>query len=192
MAEQTFRVAVLQRSSAQDLVNVLHWRGDVGLVTEESMDDLAAAIQEDWIPTLKQYQVNGVSYVGLQIRSVENSLVGKDYVFSQIGGLVGDYGARQVALVCALKSGLVGRRFNGRFYLGGISEAYITNGVVASNVVAELTAAFSNKLTVQTSTGVPWALQIYSKKFGVSTPVKSIIVRDNPGIIRRRRLGHGS
>jgi len=192
MADQTFRVAILQKSSSQDLVNVLHWRGDVGSVTEASMDDLASAIEEDWVSTVRQYQVSGLTYVGCQIRSVENPLVGKDYAFAVAGALTGDYGARQVSIVCALKSGLIGRRFNGRFYLGGISEAYITNGAVLSNVVTEMTAALTAKTEIQTSTGVPWALQVYSKKFGVSTPVNAVLVRDNPGIIRKRRLGVGS
>ncbi|RPJ19620.1 MAG: hypothetical protein EHM35_20435 [Planctomycetaceae bacterium] len=107
----------------------------------------------------------------------------------------------QTALIFSLKTGFAGRRFRGRFYLGGLAYGSLQSTglwqsatITASNTYG--TAARNLNAGVQavpmvvhspTNAAVPG-----TQCQDCSTLVTSIIVRDIPGTQRRRRIGVGA
>jgi hypothetical protein len=92
----------------------------------------------------------------------------------------------QNAIVVSWKTGLGGRSFRGRTYLGPISQAVITSaGVVSAGSRTTIQNAATALIAALDTVGMP--LAVYSRKLGEATPVTSAAVGTTVDTQRRRR-----
>lgn len=113
--------------------------------------------------------------------------------FPITGGAAYDELPRQVALVVTHKTAYAGRRYRGRHYLPAMTEAYSGSGVFASTLTNALQTYYDDLVAALgvggTNADYEWV--VWSAKNGAAYPVKQAIVRNNPAVIRRRRVGVG-
>lgn len=99
----------------------------------------------------------------------------------------------QVALVTTEKTAFAGRSYRGRTYLPGLTETDSDSGLWTSTCTNAMLTAWNNFLAVFGSAGssTDWRWVVWSTKLGSANNITSVVVRNNPGIIRRRRVGVG-
>lgn len=115
----------------------------------------------------------------------------------------GDYAPSWLASVHVLRSGLAGRRYRGRFFLGGLSEAEINGNSITGNragygpaYATALLGAFGPAGTVATD----YRLCVYSRKLRSTgatctecgNAVNTVQNRTAIGSMRSRRPGSGA
>lgn len=114
--------------------------------------------------------------------------------FPVTGGNVGqDELAHQLAMVCTLKTAYAGRSYRGRIYLPGLTEQSTTSGLWIGATCTAVQTALDTLLGFFGASGssTDWRWVVWSEKLKTANNVTSVIVRNNPGVVRRRRIGVG-
>lgn len=108
-------------------------------------------------------------------------------------GNISDELPHQVAQVVTLKTAYAGRSYRGRVYLPALQESQTTNGAFTSGHAATIQGFFDTMIGVFGAAGsdTNWRLVVWSTKLQAANNVVSAVVRTNPGVIRRRRIGVG-
>lgn len=101
--------------------------------------------------------------------------------------------SRQVSLVVTHKTSYAGRSYRGRHYIPGMSSEYISGGLFTGADITAIQTYYDDLVAALGLGGANADYQwvVWSDKLNVATPVSSAIVRTNPGVIRRRRIGVG-
>ena len=113
--------------------------------------------------------------------------------FPLLGSIATEEPPHQVAIVVSTKTAYAGRSYRGRNYLPAMPETGFTAGLVEStlgnaiqtyydDLVAGIGAAGSNA-------DYEWV--VWSEKLQAFFGITDTIVRDVPGVVRRRRVGVG-
>lgn len=124
-----------------------------------------------------------------------------------IGALTGDALPGQNSMLVSVHTGVRGRRYRGRFYVPGVTEASQTGGRVIAPQLTALNALAAGIQSSFTGSGnVNWELAVYSpvspppppvkvpklKPDTITTPATGLIADSVIVTQRRRRLGVGA
>lgn len=110
------------------------------------------------------------------------------------GALAGGFELpHQIALVTTIKTAYAGRSYRGRCYLPAMAEGNSTNGMFTTGATTPVNSAWTTFLSHVGSAGsdTNWRFVVWSSKLNTANNVTSVVVRSNPGVIRRRRVGVG-
>jgi hypothetical protein len=101
--------------------------------------------------------------------------------------------AHQVALVVSTKTAFAGRSYRGRNYLPAIPEASITAGLFDNALVDAVQVYYDDLVAALGASGanVDYQWVVWSKRLQASNGITDTIVRNIPGVVRRRRIGVG-
>lgn len=113
--------------------------------------------------------------------------------FPLAGSLGVEETAHQTAIVVSTKTLYAGRSYRGRNYIPAIPESGFTGGLVTSSVGNALQTYYDDLVAALGNSGsnADYMWVVWSEKLQASNGVVDTIVRDVPGVIRRRRVGVG-
>jgi hypothetical protein len=113
--------------------------------------------------------------------------------FPLAGTIAVEETAHQTAIVVSTKTLYAGRSYRGRNYLPAIPESGFTGGLVTSSVGNALQTYYDDLVAALGNSGsnADYMWVVWSEKLQASNGVTDTIVRDVPGVIRRRRVGVG-
>lgn len=186
-----YRVSIIGAAYGAQIVNTFHVRQVSGLIGTVQGD-----IQSVWNTSCKTTYLAllaaGYSHQRLNVIKVSaGAPEGGDEALTGPGTAVGDPLPIQAAGVLSCRTGIPGRRYRGRMYLGPFTE----NDQASSTLTGtKLTAinAFATAMFGAFSSTDQFEWVIWSEVGGFSTPVTNVIAQPIMGIIRRRRPGQGA
>lgn len=174
-------------------VVTLHIKFLTGVAT---FNGAAAYIKTNLLSLLATQQANTFRWdkiVGLTRNTIPK--VSGEYVtgFPIAGGAAVDENPHQVAMVVTHKTQYAGRSYRGRHYLPATSDQATTNGIYIGTYVSAIQQYYDDLVAALGLGGsnADYQWVVWSDKLDVATPVSQAIVRNNPGVIRRRRIGVG-
>jgi len=187
-AAHRVKISALATVQGNKYVNVFHY------VLNDVWDgaDLAAAFETAWLVEIKEEQQSALQYDLIEIRDLDNPVLGQDVATAQGGQLLGELAPLNNAIVMKKLTDSIGRSFRGRSYIGGLSETQFNNGgdVVAASQTA-IRAAGLNALNL-TGPGVENAqMVVWSSVLATDTVVTDIQVNTIVRNQRRRTKGVG-
>lgn len=153
------------------------------------VNDLLSDFQAIQADTFRWDQIN-VLTVNTSPRVSEEYTTG----FPLVGALSGGFELpHQVALITTVKTAYAGRSYRGRNYLPAMCEGNSANGLFTTGATTPVTTAWNTFLGHYGASGSDsnWQWVVWSDKLQLATPVTGFVVRSNPGVIRRRRVGVG-
>ena len=107
---------------------------------------------------------------------------------------VADAQVHQVALIVSTKTYYAGRSYRGRNYLPAMTENSSTAGLWTNSVVDAVQTYYDDLVAALGGTGsnndYQWG--VWSEKLQAFNAIADTIVRNVPGVVRRRRVGVGS
>jgi hypothetical protein len=113
--------------------------------------------------------------------------------FPLAGSVATEETAHQVAVVASVKTAYAGRSYRGRNYIPAISEAGFTAGLVTAALGNAIQTYYDDLVAALGASGAnaDYMWVVWSEKLQASNGVTDVIIRDVPGVIRRRRVGVG-
>jgi len=149
---------------------------------------------ETWLDTnMKSKVASNCKWDTIELRNLTTTTEGLDYPVSITGNRASEPLPNNVAMVVSLRTGLVGRRYRGRLYVAGLTEDVNDSGTWNASFAAGIGTIWEDWLNISFSLGIPHAAMcVYSRKYGIATPVTAISVSQYPGTQRRRRIGVGA
>lgn len=113
--------------------------------------------------------------------------------FPVAGQVATEETAHQVAAVVSVKTAFAGRSYRGRNYLPALSEAAWVAGLLSSSVGNAIQTYYDDLVAALGASGsnADYQWVVWSEKLQQGNAVTDTIVRDVPGVIRRRRVGVG-
>lgn len=99
----------------------------------------------------------------------------------------------QVAAVVSVKTAYAGRSYRGRNYIPALHEGCWTAGLLTSATGNAIQTYYDDLVAALGASGsnADYQWVVWSEKLQQGNPVVDTIVRDVPGVIRRRRVGVG-
>ncbi len=99
----------------------------------------------------------------------------------------------QVAAVVSTKTLFAGRSYRGRHYLPGLTETEFTAGLLESTAGNAIQTYYDDLVAALGNSGsnADYMWVVWSSKLQAANGIVDVIVRDVPGVIRRRRVGVG-
>lgn len=189
MAEGT-RIQIFGNAAGTTLINTLHLMESV---PTQNWQALATKVDTEWCARFStNFQSNLFTWTGCQISWVSvNGPTSQFFPFNRVGGNSGLL-PMQLAWVIRLTSGISGRSWNGRWYLGGLSTVCNQNGMPS----ASFSTTMANQLAlIKQSWGIAvggqYTAAIYSRKRGVMQPILDFRLAPIFGTVRSRRFGVG-
>lgn len=107
------------------------------------------------------------------------------------GTVVGDPSPGNVAVAGAWKSGVRGRKFNGRTFWGGLTEALTSGDVVGSSHIVNLNTLMSLIISFTNTGTLPVQFSIASVRGLFLTVVYKLVINAVVDSMRRRLTGRG-
>lgn len=175
-------------------VITLHMRETSGIAEVASA---ALGIKTDLLTAFAAQQADSFRWDQINAITVNTTPpVSEEYTtgFPIVGQLAGGFELpHQVALVTTIKTAYAGRSYRGRNYLPAMAEGNSTNGLFTTGATTPVANAWTTFLGHYGASGsdTNWRFVVWSDKLNVGTNVTSFVVRSNPGVIRRRRVGVG-
>lgn len=193
-----YRAAVRAQIGTDDVVNVLHYRTtvSVGAVGNEPVA-LAEGLEIDFVTALAAQQNQQLQYQEITVRGVTQPTIGTDHSLTGIvGGGTGELLPFQDAMLVLLRTGLFGRSYQGRSFVGGLEEAAQSNSTFNVGIRTNIESVFNDSLslTVILPGGLTYSFElgVYSRLLGVFTPVTSILAQPTVAVMKSRKPGVGS
>lgn len=157
---------------------------------------LAAYWKTNWIDLVKTKQVTSFRWDrinGLKIDPLPKQADEYTTGFPAAGTLGGEETGHQLAVVVTHKTAYAGRSYRGRHYIPALPQTAIASGLWAGANFTPLQTYYDDIVAALGASGANTDYQwvVWSEKLNLYTPVLTAIVRNNPGVIRRRRLGVG-
>lgn len=109
----------------------------------------------------------------------------------QPGALAGDPSPGNVAVCAAYKSGARGRRYNGRSFMGGMTEALTSGDVVSSGQILALNTLEGLILSFTNSGALPMSFSVASVRGLILTNILKFVIDAVVDSQRRRLTGRG-
>lgn len=104
-----------------------------------------------------------------------------------------DETAHQVAIVVSTKTAYAGRSYRGRNYIPAVPEAEMTSGLVDNTTVDAIQVYYDDLVAALGASGsnADYMWVVWSEKLQAYNGITDTIVRNIPGVVRRRRVGVG-
>ena len=170
-------------------VNVFHY----ALNDNWDGQDLADAFETAWLDEIKAQQQQVLVYDTVELRDLDAPTIGEDIPISVTCTGTAELSPLTNAIVMKKKSEQIGRRFNGRAYIGCIQETQYSNGGdIASGTINAVVAAGENALTLTGPASETANMVIWSRVDLNSIDVATIQVNPTVATQRRRRKGAGA
>lgn len=190
-----YRVAVEQTLGSDQIVNVVHYRTTLSVGTLASeVAALAEALEEDYAPAWVTFHAAAVRLDRFIVRSVTNPTMGSEIAIGDQGAVTGTVLNAQFAPMSLLRTGLIGRSYQGRIFHAPPVEADWEGAALSTAWLTRL-AAFHNAIVqigITTGGGTfAWQLGVYSKKLNQINDVTGIEGFLYPRSQRKRRPGVG-
>lgn len=166
------------------------------LTANATFDGAAAYITTNLVTLVKASQANTFRWDKINGLTVNTTpkVSGEYSTGYPLAGAVGsDELPHQVACVVTHKTQYAGRSYRGRHYLPAITEFSQAAGGFDSTLVNALQQYYDDLVAALGLGGsnADYQWVVWSDKLNTATPVTQAIVRSNPGVIRRRRIGVG-
>lgn len=190
-----WRVSLVGSHSGTEIaVMTSHWRLKSGVGTFAA---LAALLKVGLIDNFKTQQATTFRWDminGLKISPLPKQSATYTTGFPVAGTLAGDEMAHQVAMIMSLRTANAGRSYRGRMFMPACVEGQMTSGIFDAGGVTAMQAAMTAVVGVYGSGGTDpdYEWVVWSDRLSTYTPITAVIVRNNPGTIRRRRIGVGA
>ncbi len=161
-----------------------------------TFDGAAAYIKTNLLDLLKTKEDNGFRWdkiVGLTRNTTPKVSGEYSTGFPLQGTVVAEGTPRQAAIVVTHKTAYAGRSYRGRHYIPSLSIEELTGELWNAATVSGIQTYYDDLVAALGSGGAnpDYEWVVWSDKLDVATPVTQAIVRNNPGVIRRRRIGVG-
>lgn len=186
-----YRVSIIGNAYSSQIVNTFHVRQVSGLIGT-IQDDIKSVWDSEVKTSYLALLASGYASERLNVIKVSSGIPeGGDASLSGAGTAIGEALPLTAAGVVSVRTGVPGRRFRGRMYLGPFTE----NDQVSSTLSgAKLTsiATFVTNMKAAFSASDQFLWVVWSEVGGFSTPVTTTINRPVMGTIRRRRPGQGA
>lgn len=186
-----YRVSIVGTINNVVIVNTFHVVQESGLIgtVEGDIASVWGSSPRTNYLTLKPttYTLQKMSVIKVSGGAPE----GGDVALTGAGTRSGDVLPYQTAAVITLKTGIPGRRYRGRMYIGPLTEGDQNNGILNTTALTNLNS-YMGALMSSFGSGDQFRLAVWSKKNLSYNFVTSYISRDIMGTIRRRRPGVGA
>lgn len=193
-----YRVAIRAEIGTDDVVNVVHFRTtvSVGAVQNEPLA-LAQGLEDDVLPGLAANQSGSLQYREITVRGVTQPTIGADHPLTGIGGAgTGELLPYFNAMLVLLRTGLFGRSYQGRFFVGGLEEGAQSNSTFNAGILANVQSAIDAMRTVTDVQpgGLTYSFElgVYSRLLSTFTPVSSVLAQPSVAKMSSRKPGVGS
>lgn len=191
---EVYRASVVGSHTGTELA-VVTWHFRM-LSTANPFTTIGLYLKTYWCDLVKTRMAASFRFDSIQFLRVNASPpISDQYVtgFPIVGTGSGDELPHQVAIVVKHKTAYAGRSYRGRHYIPAITESYVSAGLLLAadrnalqtyydDIVAAVGASGAN-------TDIQWV--VWSQKLLTYNAVTDTVVRDVPGVIRRRRVGVG-
>lgn len=113
--------------------------------------------------------------------------------YPRSGTDAGDPNVHQVALVVSTKTAYAGRSYRGRNYIPALQEGNVTFGLFTNTVVDAIQVYYDDLVAALGASGsnADYMWGVWSERLQQFNGITDTIVRNIPGVIRRRRVGVG-
>ena len=186
-----YRVSIIGAAAGVQIVNTFHVRQVSGLTNTVESDVATifnASCKTPYLACLDDsYAMERINVIKVS----EGPPEGGDIVSTGAGTLLGEALPFQDAAVLSIRTGVPGRRYRGRMYIGPLTENYQASGVLSGAYITLLTA-FGNAMLGAFDTLDQFAWVVWSEVGGFSTKVNGVLYRTVTGTVRRRRPGSGA
>jgi len=169
---------------------VLHFLTGAGVNLEAFVNN---ELQVNFFPILRNLQNNGCAYASLSVQQVTDP-VQPAQVFSMLGtngALSGAIAPSFIAGLFSIRTAMPGRHGHGRFYMFGVHQDSISNGV---NIALAAYQGAANNIVTRYKVGGtgPIVLGVCPRANPADfKSVSAIIARSVWGVQRRRNIGVG-
>lgn len=191
----TDRVVITAIVLGQQCQNVLHFHNPDGAMDAVSLKE---EIRTQWISEIKQLQNTGCVYSQIAIqKNIDTSTPDPITTFpvaGTTGELAGAIAPSFIAGVFSIRTAVSGRHGHGRFYMFGVHQDSILNGVVQSGAFTAYAARAAALTAKYSATGSrPISLVVIPRSDPTDTKtMTTILARPTWGVVRRRNIGVGS
>jgi len=156
----------------------------------------AAYLKTNLLDLLKTYQSNTFRWDEIRGLTVNTAPPRADLYntgFPVLGIKATEEPPHQVAAVVSTKTLYAGRSYRGRNYIPALSEADWTGGLIAGATGNAIQTYYDDLVAAIGNSGAnaDYKWVVWSKRLQAGNGIVDTIVRDVPGVIRRRRVGVG-
>lgn len=172
--------------------NTLHFQSQ----TNQTEQDVATAINTHWVENVRQPLTNQTQFLNISVTKLDVPLAGAFSLPIQKTGAQGG-NEQMIPFVCwkiRKLTGLAGRKFRGRFYVGPIQGGFTSFGLVNGAGIAHWNLTLI-ALRTKFVTAVETGLQLIIRGDGPNphnTPVTDLQLSTQVGVQRRRNIGVGA
>lgn len=191
---EVYRASVVGSHTGTELAVVTwHFR----MLSEATPDStIGAYLKTYWCDLVKTRQAGTFRWDSIEFLRVNASPpISYHYAtaFPVTGTGTGEEMPRQVAVVVTHRTQYAGRSYRGRHYIPALTENYFTSGLVETAALAALQTYYDDIVAAVGASGSNTDIQwvVWSQKLMTYTAVREAVVRNVPGVIRRRRVGVG-
>lgn len=113
--------------------------------------------------------------------------------YPRAGSIATEEQVHQVALVVSTKTAYAGRSYRGRNYIPALPEASTTAGLFDNATVDAIQTYYDDLVAALGASGAnpDYMWVVWSEKLQAHFGITDTIVRNVPGVVRRRRVGVG-
>lgn len=189
-----WRLSCVGSHSGTELAIItLHFK-DLG--TTGTIDGLCSDIKTLFLNVLKTSQATTFRWDQINALTV-NTIPPRAFTYTTgmplTGTIANEEPAHQVAAVVTHRTAYAGRSYRGRNYIPGLPESAWSASLLDAAYLANLETYYQALMTAYHEGGGDgeWSWVVWSEKLSQANDVQSFVVRNNPGVIRRRRIGVG-
>jgi hypothetical protein len=155
-----------------------------------------AYLKTNLLDLLKTYQATTFRWDEIRGLTVNTSPPRADLyntAFPIAGTVAVEETAHQVAAVVSTKTLYAGRSYRGRNYIPALTETAWVGGLLAGATGNAIQTYYDDLVAAigQTGANADYKWVVWSKRLVAGNGITDTIVRDVPGVIRRRRVGVG-
>jgi len=179
----------------QEIQNTLYFEKDTGYILADLLD-LAALVRSWWFAEVMPLLSS--DYIFREITAQDISVEAGEIAFNTAetgtaGGVVSEAMPGNVAIAVSFRTGLAGRSYRGRNYVGGLPNTAVAGNTITDTFRTAIGAAYEALLTVLEDEDFVWGVvsrvtEGLPRPVGVITAIASVLVVDAFVDSQRRRL----
>jgi hypothetical protein len=172
--------------------NVLHFSNPGGAGSDIAIRDELLA---HWVPILRNIQNEHLSWTAVSIQTLTPTMTTATVfpLSGQVGSLAGAAAPPPLCGLFSIRTGVAGRHGHGRFYLFGVHQESVENGVLQSGAFGAYQTAANSLVARYNASGSGPIILGVAPRGSPSDWIAciDIVVRPTFGIQRRRNIGVG-
>jgi hypothetical protein len=188
--DRWIRLAVRLSQSGQNLIYGFNYLGPAGRPTETQLTALCSSFWSNFGATIAS--MHGAQTTAMLVEATDRYAEGGAYgsfvpVVDRIGTKAGDALPANCAICVSWKTGLSGRSYHGRSYIGGLVDNDMVGSVITSANLTLLSNWAQAMITYAGTVGIAVDLVVLSLKHETMQSINGYAI-DNTGDSQRRRL----